>query len=440
LPVVPDTTVTPLASETATVRCPYCGTAFSSVVSSIVDAADARARADLLAGRLNQSACPRCGQANRVVTPVLYFDATMDVALVVVPGELGLTHADQERRIGQLANRALASLPVDQRRMYLLQPRTFVTEATFLEAVLEANGVTAADRQRMQEATALIERLIDAPDDATVKAQLTSVGRDGDHALPALAHALARDAAARGDARRAATLEVVRDRLARVIVPAAPSLDDLIAELRQAHADGHLDAAVGALRPILDYGFFAALTDRIDRASPPDAGTLSELRTALLAAIDAIDDRATADLRRGAEAVQRVLRAPDPVTAVRALGEGIDDAFLIALRDGLEQADARGETHVASRLAAVFQAAVETLEASLPARDRLINLLARADAADARRNLIDGHRDLLDADLVRVLRESAVDLRAAGAGTVGDNLTAAADDIERRLQPGLGKP
>ena len=104
---------------------------------------------------------------------------------------------EQERRIGQLTGRVLAALPSEARRMYLAQPRLFVTEDAFYEAVLEANGMDAAEIRRLRESADLVESLLDIPDEAGVRGALEAgqfpvvLGGPLGHVMAAKAVALA---------------------------------------------------------------------------------------------------------------------------------------------------------------------------------------------------------------------------------------------------------
>jgi hypothetical protein len=98
-------------------------------------------------------------------------------------------------------NRVLESLPPAERRMYLLQPKRFLTDTSLLEAVR-----SLADPAERADNT--------AGEPAAVDEEI--------------------------------------------------ALEDVVAALEEARAAGQLDLAVAAFRPILDYSFFAALTAEID--------------------------------------------------------------------------------------------------------------------------------------------------------------------------------
>jgi len=423
---------TPMPSETLTVRCPSCGAGFPAAVTAIVDAADPAARRALLGGQLNLVTCPSCGAVTRVTVPLLYHDASKDAAHVFVPEALGLGRDEQEREIGRLTNRVLDSLPQAARRMYLLQPRLFVTERSFHDAVLEASGVSRESIDRARAHAALVERLLAAPDPAAMDALLAAEGTAVDAELVALVQGLAEQAAAAGDTARVGRLVALRDALAPQVEGLTLTLDELIDELAAAREAGELEPAVAMLRSVLDYAFFAALTERIDAAEPAGAEALRALRAALLEATDAVDANARAEIEAAVRLLRAALAAPDPRAFLGPRAGEIASTFFLVLEANLAAAEEGGQDDLVAALGAVGDAAAEAYEASLPALARLVSRLARAEA-DERDTLLDGAPDLVGPELVAALDQAAAEARAGGAEPVARALEAARASVAVRL-------
>lgn len=63
------------AYQNVPVTCPSCGNRFVSPVLTIIDARqNPDAKAMFLSGRINVAACPQCGHAGLLNTPIVYHD------------------------------------------------------------------------------------------------------------------------------------------------------------------------------------------------------------------------------------------------------------------------------------------------------------------------------------------------------------------------------
>jgi hypothetical protein len=121
-----------------TVTCPNCHNAFQAPIQQIIDAqADPEAKSRLLSGRVNFVVCPHCGFQGALNLPFLYHDADLELALIYMPMELGKTDVERQKAIGDLTQRVMRQLPPEQRKGYLLTPRTFLSQQTLVDALLE---------------------------------------------------------------------------------------------------------------------------------------------------------------------------------------------------------------------------------------------------------------------------------------------------------------
>ena len=443
--------------ESAPYRCPQCGAAASASVQTIVDAADPAVKEAFLAGRLNVVTCPSCRRPTRASVPLLYHDAGADIAYVFLPGGLQVTAAEQERAVGRLTNRVLDSLPPDQRRMYLLQPKTFVNEAGFMDAVLAANGVSPEMAERARRTAELVNRLLAAPDEAGRKAVLDDAGQSVDYELLSFISAMANQAAAQGATGRAKAVMELRDALAAMAGLAGPggpaglagehgeptvTLDELLEMLQAARDDGLLQEAVAELRPILDYSFFVELTRRMDSAGAAGESAKSEalrdLRAALVAAVDEVDARARAAIEQAVDTLRAVLASADPLAALRERAGELDEAFFMVLESNLQAAEADGRADIVARLGTLYEAATGLYEENLPALQRMVNRLARAPDVRARAAIMDAAPELVGPDLEHALQQTAAAARSAGATPIADTLLAAAAEVGARLNGAAG--
>ena len=147
--------------QTVPVTCPSCSNRFVSPVLTTIDAGqDPEAKAMFLSGQINVAACPQCGHAGMLSTPLVYHDPNKELLFTYVPAELGLPEIEQQRLIGDLTNRVMSSLPPEQRKGYLLRPQSFLRIEGMVEAVLEADGITPEMLEAQRAKADLLDRLL----------------------------------------------------------------------------------------------------------------------------------------------------------------------------------------------------------------------------------------------------------------------------------------
>jgi len=126
-----------------TISCPACRTQFVGNLTQIIDVGlEPQLKSLFLNGSLNVVQCPNCGSITRVSTPLLYHDPEHELFMIHIPMEMGMPHDEEQKMIGQLVRRAMDRLPAEQRKGYMLQPQTVISMQTFMEKVLETEGIT----------------------------------------------------------------------------------------------------------------------------------------------------------------------------------------------------------------------------------------------------------------------------------------------------------
>ena len=85
------------------------------------------------------------------MTPMLFHDAAHEMFIIFMPTELNMGQMEREQLIGQMARQVMDSMPSENRRAYMLQPQTMITMQSFMEKVLETEGVTKEMIQRQQK-------------------------------------------------------------------------------------------------------------------------------------------------------------------------------------------------------------------------------------------------------------------------------------------------
>ena len=417
--------------QLAPVMCPACGERFTAPIESVIDVGRApNLKAHFLQGRINVARCPRCGSQSAMNTPLLYHDPAHELALVLMPHELNLRDSDQQRIIGDLTNTLLNSLPPEQRRGYLLNPRIFFTMQSLLNAVFEAEGITREMIERQQAKAQLIDQFLRAQDDESLRKLVKEHDAELDYEFFQLLTAWAGNAHADGQTDVAQALLSLRAVLANwssgaqaaiADVDASMGLggtitrEDLLGRLQSAQSDEEFEALVAAGRPLLDYAFFQNLTAQIEAAADADsAARLKSLRTKILDTTAKQDEETRAAMRRAADLLSAILQAGDPQAVARQRLDEIDDAFFMVLSANIQRAEAENRGNLAQALQRVADMVLALMEERLPPEVRLVNQLLRASYPDGTRPLLEAQREVVTPQFVAALDQIIAKLDQAG--------------------------
>ncbi|MCB0165976.1 MAG: hypothetical protein KDI79_17210, partial [Anaerolineae bacterium] len=283
------------------VICSNCRTQYTAPFNNLIDGQDQAMKAAFLQGRLNVSQCPQCGAINRPEMPILYYDLEKELALVLAPGGLSLDKTIQEKMIGDLTNSLVNTLPADQIKFYLLNPKQFLSLESMAKAILEADGITEEMLEQQSAQAKLIQEFMQAPDEATLKELVKTHDAQLDYAFFETLTAYMQAAHMGGDQEQAQALYALRTVLARwstqgkkavaeidqkIGLMVLESQDELLEKLQAATNDQEIAALVAAGHSLLDYSFFQKLTEKIDqttKSGDSKTGTaLRELRTKVL--------------------------------------------------------------------------------------------------------------------------------------------------------------
>jgi hypothetical protein len=397
-----------------TMTCPQCGASFVVEIHTIIDVGqDADLKEAFLRSRLNFAQCPKCDFAGLVSAPLIYHDPEHELLITYVPQELDINGNEREKLVGQLVNAVMQTVPQEQRKSYFLQPRTALTYEGLMDAVYEAEGIDREALEKQRQIMRLIDSLLGSlGDDKAFDALVEEHRAELDYSFFLLLSSLI-DAARQDDTfgLDAEDLQQLRKALLdRVEAPTPPTAaedataDDLIKLLQEAKDASAFQSTVMLNRERLDYAFFEALTQRIEsaRADGDDdrATQLTDLRRRVLDVMDR-QRQAIQDLEDEAHLlVMELLDAEDMATAVRERKDALNDIVLTTALRLRQAADRRGDERRANRLSELFAAIVDTMEESLPPRQRLINQLLRTETLDESNDVLEANRGLLDDELV----------------------------------------
>ena len=407
-----------------TMTCPQCGTNFVVEVHTIIDVGqDPDLKDAFLRSRLNFARCPQCDFAGLISTPLIYHDPEHELLITYVPQELDINGDEREKLVGQLVNAVMQTVPQEERKGYFLQPRTALTYEGLVDAVYEAEGISKEALERQRKMMRLIDSLLGSVDDDKALDALVEEHRDElDYSFLLLLSSMI-DAAKEGEVvgLDADRLQQLRQALLeRVDTPMPPTaadsatVDELIQLLQEAKDDQAFQSAVMLNRERLDYAFFEALTQRIEsaRANGEDdrADQLADLRRRILDAMDR-QRQAIQDLEDEAHLlVMELLDAEDTAAAVREHKDDLTDVVLTMAFRLRQAAERRGDEKRANRLDALTSAMIDTIEESLPPKQRLINQLLRTETLGESNDVLEANRGLLDDELVEEIEAYAEEL------------------------------
>lgn len=398
----------PFAPMPTPIRCPQCSTSFVVEVRTIVDVGDEpELKEQFLRGQVNYARCPNCGAGGMLSSPLLYHDPDKELLISYIPAELGYTADQQEHVVGGLVNAVMNQLPPERRKGYFLQPRSALTLDGLFDAILEADGVSREVLEGQRAKLRVLNELLAAVDDDKTLDTLVEKHRDAlDYEFfLLLSNLIDADEAGTTD-QPVQGLAQLREKLLQRVSPAMPrtapqnlSYDELIDMLSGDEAAKTWRTTIALNRQRLDYGFFQALTARIDAAQTAgDAKTaeaLTALRQRILDELDAQNRLVREAEDEASLLVMQLLEAQDVKAAVREHRDEVDDVFLMVVAR-LQAAAARRDEARAARLGAILDAALEVIEENLPPAERLMNRLLRTDSLEESNRVLEESRGLLN--------------------------------------------
>lgn len=419
--------------QVAGMTCPSCGTPYPVQIFSIIDVGQDPILKNLfLSGQINVAVCPRCGAGGAISSPLLLHDPAHNFLGVYVPEQLPINK--QQEVIGQLSKRLMDGLPPEDRRGYMLTPKQFLTYQSFVEAVLETEGITREmlDKQRRQ--LQLVEQALTALQDTEGFRRLVQE-RDAemDDEFFGMIQALITAASSGGDEEGARSLVELRERLIEqttwgkgvqkqraAIAQLKPetTTSQLVDMVVAAEDERTVDALVTAGRPLVNYMFYQELTQRSEAAAKvgnqAEANRLAALRDHILDYSKKLDELQQAIWQQASQMLSEILSANDLRQAVLDRAPYIDDNFLSVLAANLQRAEQQGATAALERLREVWDAAVAVIQEDAPPEIRLINDLLSAEYPAETRQMLAKNRDLVNDDLIAAMAELATQLEGQG--------------------------
>ncbi len=415
-----------MPANLAQVRCPNCQAPVQAELHQLIDVgANPNLKAHLLSGSINVAQCPACRTQWQIPTPIVYHDPRKELLLTYVPVEVSLPKDEQERLIGRLINDVTNSLPMEQRKAYLLQPQSALTFQGLVERILEEDGITREEIEDQKAKMRLLEEILRLPDEENESFALEhdkeldeKFFQLASYALQATPDEGARAAAAKkiDTLLRLTTFGEQLQAQEQEIRAAADSLrqygekldrEAILDLLINAPNEDRVSALVSMIRPALDYTFFQLLTEKIDTASADEQERLRTLRESILELTDEIDKLQEARVNQSNTLLQSILKSDDMENAVMASLPYIDELFLGILQANIRAAQEKKDEKLLEQLHQVDQLIRGLIRSSLPAGLLLAQEIIDAEDFEAAKTLINSRADDLDEDCLNALMQAA---------------------------------
>lgn len=405
------------------INCPNCKKPIQADIIQLFDISAEPAMKQLfLSGGFNLAQCPYCGFQGNLAAPIVYHDTEKELLLTFVPPEIGLPRDEQERAIGVLINQAVNKLPQEKRKAYLFRPQTVLTLQGLVERVLEADGITKEMLQAQQYRLSLIQKMLQATPE-TQKEIVAQEDEKMDAEFFGLLSRLIETTVAGGDQEGAKRLSELQKNLiplttfgkllqeqTQEIEAAVASLKEVGKELTReklveivtkAPNDNRLKALVSLTRPGMDYSFFQALSEKIDRARDDGRKRLIDIRGRLLELTAEYDKQIEARVGNAQKIMNNVLQANNLEETLLQNLPSIDDFFIQELNALHEAATKQGDLEKLSKLKKIADV-LQQLSAPPPEYEFIEQLLDAADD-NARRKILDEHRDQLTPEFINAI-------------------------------------
>jgi hypothetical protein len=425
------------------IRCGSCGQPVPAQVRTVLDAqSDPQGKSLLVAGRLNAFQCPNCGFVNQVLTPLLYHDASKQLLIAFIPMEVSMQSGRSEEKIvGDLLNELTRTLPKEQFRSYMFNPKRALTLQGLIEQVMEADGVTKDMLDQQKKRVDLIQALlavsseeeldqiiqkhdsdIDLPFFQTLALMTQRVAQDGRQDI--VAGLVAVQEALLERSTYGQQIAAQKDQQEQVVREVAEAINNLGAQATRADLvrlavsfaddDEKLQALVGLVRGAFDYEFFLEFMQAISQAPAGERDRMAAVRDRIQSLAETMDEQAKASLQETAQFLQMLVNSPQQDQMIEENIDLIDNTFMAILNANLQEAQRRGDSQTFEALEALYRKVVEVLQARMSPELRFINELLSAESEPAMVKLLQGRIGEFDDKLLATCDAVAAVLQEQG--------------------------
>ncbi len=439
--------------------CPQCGTPYSAEVHQVVDSQRTpQLKQQLLNGQLNVAVCPNCGAGGQMATILLFHDAEYETFMVHVPQELNLNTMQREQMIGQLTKQVMDDMPPEDRRAYMFQPQIMLNWQTFMEKVLETEGITPEMIARQKKQSELLQTLIKADKDVQ-DVLLKERAGEIDETFFAMLQQYVDMASQMQDNKQMVKLTNLRARLmtetavgqrmeqqqmalhklsrqAKKEGGLTPAMlaEHVIANQEQQHL---VDALMIAGQSALQYEFFGRLSDEIEKQEKAGdkaaVARLKEIRDDLLKLYEAMQTQSKNMMQAAMDTLNTILAAPDKNQALAENAQKIDEMFMAVLAARMNEAEQKNDTQQFQSLNEIHKLIYDQMERTLPPHVQLLNQLVRSESAEEQGQLLDENEQFVSDDLIELIDQVMEQAGEQGQAELNGRLQSVKTLVQARL-------
>jgi len=393
------------------ISCPRCRQPIAANVEQLFDVShEPASKQRLLSGQSNYARCPHCGYEGRLATPVIYHDNEKELLLTFFPPELGLPLNEQEKMIGPLIKQVVDRLPPEKRKGYLFKPTANFTYESMIETILNKDGISSEMIKAQQERVMLIEKLIQMTSPDARLELIKQNEKNIDEQFFGLFSRIAQNAMQSGQEPIARALIELQKQLleetafgrelkesvaemeaaTKVLQEAGRSLtrEKLLDFVIEAKSDARIRAYVSLARGGMDYPFFQALTEKIEKATGEEKARLESIREKALGFVAEVDKQMEARFKQVQDFIESILEQEDVEKATRENIEGFTQDSVEVVNQLLQQASEKNDYARMGKLQKMVQVLQEA-SAPPPEIAFVEQLLQASDAAGVEQMLKD---------------------------------------------------
>ncbi len=442
------------------ITCPNCGTPYTAEVHQMIDAQRTpQLKQQLLQGQLNLAICPQCGAGGQITTLLAYHDLENELFMIYIPQELNVDEAQREEAIGKITRELTESLPPEQRKYYLFQPQIILSMKTFMEKVLETEGITPEMIARQEKQMELLQTLAKADKDGRdhlIEERIDEI----DETFFAMLQSFIDAAAQMQDTDQLIKLTNLRAKLmmdtpiGREMEKRQIALHQFSQEAKEKglspqllfqhvmanrEDEGVVEALVTAGAGALQYEFFSLLSLEIEKAelagNTTDVEALTALREKLLAFYEQMQNAQQQVMAEAMATLDAILAAPDREQAlIEQLQQGrIGEEFMAVLMARLSEAQQKDDGAETEGLMEIYTRLQAMSEQQLPPEIQFINDLLQTDSAEAQEQMLNDNEALVTSDMVDLLNRLVGQTDEAGQEELSGRLQSIKTQIEARV-------
>lgn len=415
-----------------TLQCSNCGTANGFNMRRVIDVQrDPQGKTALLNGQINQFQCQNCGTVNSVSSPLLYHDAEKEMLLAFVPMDVAMKQGtNEEQMVGQLMNELTATIPKEDFRSYMFNPKRALTMKGMMEQILEADGITPEMMAEQEKRVQLVQKMFEVESEEALVTLIKENDEQIDESVFQTISLMAQRMIQSGQEQAVGHLAAIQQLLLEIstfgqelsqrqiaqeeaISAVRAELDKLdesatrsdFIEMAIAYADDEnkLQALVGLIRPAFDYEFFTELSQVIDKAPADERDALEGLRDSIQELIQQIDQQTEMMVQQKAQFLEALLNSNDFQQMMAQNVAIIDDNFMNVLTANIEESERRQDIQVAAKLKQIYEVAVQLLQSQMSPELLFINDLLTAEDDSSMQAILEEKVSNFDGELLQVV-------------------------------------